>query len=161
MRDRSTIPRLAKATLAASAGLVMVLSPVAAGAQSETDDPAQLEAGEAIYLESCAGCHGEDGLGTDFGRPLTGIAGQEPDRLVHIASVTDGLGGMPAFGDALSAEDIDAAVTYTRLTFVSDQDADPLPRTGPSEVIALVGSALLAGGLSLTEFVRRRRPADV
>ncbi len=160
MRHRPQLVRLV-GTAAASAGLILGLSPGAVSAQSETDDPAQLEAGEAVFVESCAGCHGDDGMGTDFGRPLTGIAGQEPDRLVHIASVTDGKGDMPAFGDALSVDDIDAAVTYARLTFVSEQDAATLPRTGPSEAIALVGGAFLVGGAALTEFVRRRRPEPV
>lgn len=161
MRHRSSLVRPVGAAVAAAIGLALGLSPAAVSAQSETDDPALLESGEDVFVESCAGCHGEDGLGTDFGRPLIGIAGQEPDRLVHIASVTDGKGGMPAFGDALSADDIDAAVTYARLTFVSEQEADTLPMTGPAEVIAFVGGALVVGGLSLTELGRRRRPSDV
>ena len=135
-----------------------VLVSTAAGAQSEVDDPALLEEGEAVFSTSCMGCHGADGTGSDFGRPLTGIAGQEPDRLVHIGSVTMGKGGMPAFGDDLTAEEIDAAVTYVRLTFLSDRDMDELPNTGIAPELFAAAAALIAVGAILNETARRRRP---
>ena len=37
-----------------------------------------------------------------------------PDPADQIAVVTNGRGGMPAFGDRLSAEEIAAVVEYTR-----------------------------------------------
>lgn len=110
-------------------------------ASAQEEDPAQVAAGEAVFSQNCMGCHGANGEGSNTGRPLVGVAAQEPDRTVHIASVTDGKGGMPAFGAMLSADEIDAAVSYVRATFVSE--ADDLARTG-SDV-----NWLLAGGLAL------------
>ncbi len=136
-------------------GVVGVLAPVAVGAQSATDDPSQLEAGQTVYESSCAGCHGADGTGTNAGRPLTGIAGQEPDRLVHVASVTDGKGGMPAFADELSADEIDAAVTYVRLSFSGSGPLDSLPRTGTSTGLYLLAGSLLVTGAAASEISRR------
>lgn len=88
-------------------------------AMSATDDPALVAAGMAVFASNCAGCHGANGEGSDRGRPLTGIAEQEPDRLVHIGSVANGKGNMPAFGDRLSAADLDAVIAYSRLTFLA------------------------------------------
>lgn len=136
---------------------VVCLTPLAAAAQNEVDDPALLEAGEAVFAESCAGCHGADGTGTDIGRPLSGIAGQEPDRLVHIESVTNGKGGMPAFGAGLTADEIDAAVAYVRLTFLSEQDIDELPNTGLASELFAVAAALIIVGLAMSEAARRRQ----
>ena len=127
-----------------------------ATAQGAADDPAQVEAGQAVYEMACAGCHGEDGTGSNFGRPLTDIAAEQPDRSVHVASVTDGKGSMPAFGDQLEADQIDAAISYVRLTFASEAAADAEPEaladTGvETAVFAIAGMALVgAGGLMVT-----------
>jgi len=126
-----------------------------AGAQSEVDDPALVEQGEAVFSASCAGCHGTDGAGTDAGRPLLGIVDQEPDRLVHIASVTDGKGGMPGFGGALADEEIDAVIAYVRLTFVAERSIDELPNTGMASELFLAAAALIAAGLVFTSTARR------
>jgi mono/diheme cytochrome c family protein len=37
-----------------------------------------------------------------------------PDEAEQIDVITDGRGGMPAFGDQLSAEEIEAVTAYTR-----------------------------------------------
>ena len=135
----------------------------AALAQGGTDDLAQLEAGQAVFEANCARCHGADGMGSQTGRSLIGIAMSEPDRSVHVASVTTGKGNMPAFGERLSAEEIDAAVSYVRLTFV-----DPAAQSDPAELavtgtastpIAALGATLLVSGLLLVTIVGRRRPA--
>lgn len=131
-------------------GAVGVLAPGAVGAQSSIDDPAQLEVGQSVYESSCAGCHGADGSGTNVGRPLLGIAAQEADRLVHVASVTQGKGGMPAFETELSGDEIDAAVTYVRLAFSESPAGEGLPRTGTSSVLFVIAGSLLASGLVVT-----------
>ena len=135
----------------------LMAAPSSAGAQSEVDDPALLEQGEVVFSASCAGCHGGDGAGTDAGRPLLGIVDQEPDRLVHIASVTDGKGGMPAFGGSLSDEDIDAAIAYVRLTFVAERSVDELPFTGGTVELFAAAAALIAAGLVFTGTARRHQ----
>ncbi len=135
--------------------VVMALTGVSVAQAQSGEDPAQVAAGEEIFNSNCAGCHGADGTGTSSGRPLTGIAGQEPDRTVHIASVTDGKGGMPAFGAGLSADEIDAAVAYARDTFVAD--SDELPRTGlESNLILIAGLGLLGAGVVTMGSTRRR-----
>jgi LPXTG-motif cell wall-anchored protein len=142
----------------------------AAVAQGTTDDPAQVEAGMAVFESNCASCHTSEGVGSAAGRPLTDIALEEPDRSAHIESVTNGRGGMPAFGAALSEEEIDSVVSYVRLTFVSAQAEEPaeeepaaeeeLASTGVESgmlVVAAVG--LGAAGLMLMS--TRRRPDTV
>lgn len=142
----------------AIAGAIAVVTPVAVSAQSTTDDPAQLDAGQVVFETSCAGCHGVDGTGTNTGRPLTGIANDEPDRLVHIESVTMGKGGMPAFESELSGDEIDAAVTYVRLSFSGSGTLQELPRTGTSPELLMAAGFLLVAGFALNETARRRRP---
>ncbi|MDW3178008.1 MAG: cytochrome c [Acidimicrobiia bacterium] len=126
-----------------------------AGAQGATDDPAQVEAGMAVFESNCAGCHGADGTGTNSGRPLTDVATQEPDRLVHIASVTDGKGNMPAFGGNLEADEIDAAVSYVRLTFVSAQEPELAVTGRTTSTLLLVSLTALVGGLGMAAASRR------
>lgn len=130
--------------------IVTVVSVASLGAQSAQDDPAQVEAGMAVFESNCAGCHGADGTGSDSGRPLTGIAEQEPDRLVHVASVTDGKGFMPAFGGNLEADEIDAAVSYVRLTFVAQAEEPELAVTGSTSAnLVFAGLVALTIGLGL------------
>lgn len=153
---RRTLP----ATIAIAGLLMFILSSQGQAQAQGADDPAQVAAGQVVYEMSCAGCHGLDGSGeTGPGRPLIGIADQG-DRQTHIDSVTNGKGIMPAHGDQLSAEEIEQAVSYVRLTFVSDtaeaaEEAE-LALTGvDSTSLAVVGVALLAGGLQLVIWGRR------
>jgi alcohol dehydrogenase (cytochrome c) len=70
-------------------------------------DPA---AGEQVYLDNCSGCHGVTGTGGNGGPTLA--AASNVERVV--AQVTNGGGGMPAFKDTLSTEqinDVSAFVT--------------------------------------------------
>lgn len=142
--------------------MIGLLGAGAASAQDDADDPAAVEAGMEVYAASCAGCHGADGEGSDRGRPLDGIADQGA-RSVHIQSVTDGKGGMPAFGGTLSEDEISDAVSYVRLTFVAQEDdadeeeaLEELPRTGTTSTIAFIGVALLSIGAAV-ELAGRRR----
>ena len=71
--------------------------------------------GAAVFGRSCAGCHGGDGSG-GIGPRLAGgrIVVAFPDAEDQIAVVTDGRGGMPAFGERLTPDEIAAVVEYTR-----------------------------------------------
>ena len=71
--------------------------------------------GAAVFGQSCAGCHGGDGSG-GIGPRLAGgrVVANFPDPQDQIAVVTNGRGGMPAFAERLSAEEIAAVVEYTR-----------------------------------------------
>ena len=142
--------------------LALVLGGVSAASAQGGDDPSQVAAGQAVYEMSCAGCHAEDGTGVaGRGRPLTGIAAQG-DRAVHIESITNGKGGMPAFGDRIEADDIEAVASYVRLTFVAeeaaadDTTAEALADTGvETPVLAITGLTMLAAGGLLVRASRR------
>lgn len=146
--------------------IVGLFGATAAYAQAAADNPDDVAAGQAVYEGSCAGCHGVDGNGSDRGRPLIGIAAQEPDRLVHIASVADGKGNMPAFGAQLSGDEIDQAISYVRLAFVPEveaaaEEADVLATTGSATYPLLItGVALLLAGWIVTHHSRRRFGLD-
>lgn len=145
------------------AGLCLVLLSFAAPANAQgADDPAEVEAGQVIFESNCAGCHAVDGTGSQTGRPLTDVA-TEADRSVHIESVTNGKGPMPAFGDRLSTEEISAAVSYVRLSFVSEAAAPPEPEPADEPELARTGVEtpvlLVVGGLLLTLGVVFRRSA--
>lgn len=170
------------AVVALAVGLLGIST---AGAQSAEDSIEQLEAGQAVYESSCAGCHGIDGEGSPAGRPLTSIANQEPDRSVHFASVKDGKGNMPAFGERLSDDEIDSAISYLRLSFVgveaqsgaaddsgddsSDDDeaaAETTDAGGPEELavtgatsglLTVIGVSLIAAGVVVLRMRRRLR----
>lgn len=131
-----------------------------ASAQDAADDPAQLDAGKILFETNCATCHGLDGTGSDTGRNLTDIAIQQPDRSVHIASVTDGKGIMPAWGGRLTPDEIDAAVAYVRLTFVSQVEPEPeLAVTGTGLTATLiVGVSMLVFGALVVGRARRHNP---
>lgn len=83
-------------------------APAAAVAQSGGID------GGAVYGDRCAGCHGGDGSG-GIGPRLAGTVTQRfLDPAQQIDVVTNGRGGMPAFGSRLGADEISAVVDYTR-----------------------------------------------
>jgi mono/diheme cytochrome c family protein len=71
--------------------------------------------GAAIFKAKCAGCHGVDGskampaMGV---KPLNTPEIQGKGAAALTASVTNGVGKMPAFAGKLSAEEISAAVAY-------------------------------------------------
>ena len=81
----------------------------------------QAERGRAVYEEKCARCHGADGAGhtrlAEVVEPpdLTDAAWQRKRSSARmIASVSNGLGQMPAFKKKLSRQEIAAAVAYVR-----------------------------------------------
>jgi mono/diheme cytochrome c family protein len=67
-----------------------------------TTKTADLTNGETVFQANCSGCHGLSGGGGNGGPNL------EPQNDVqhNIQQVTNGGGGMPAFGDQLSDQDI-------------------------------------------------------
>lgn len=77
----------------------------AGAASSETSVPAP-PAGDQLFATLCAGCHGNDGK-SGFSPSLVGA--EEADVR---EAITQGTGDMPAFGDKLSTEEIDAVVVY-------------------------------------------------
>ena len=77
-------------------------------------DPAALRAGGVLFVENCAACHGREGRGnTALGAPdLTdGDWLYGGDGKTILTSILDGRqGAMPAFGAALSQQEINQLV---------------------------------------------------
>jgi cytochrome c551 len=67
----------------------------------EQGDPA---AGEQVFADNCAACHGGDGDGGSG----PALAGEQAytDPEVVVDQVRDGGGGMPAFSERLSAQEL-------------------------------------------------------
>ena len=148
--------------MAAVALLILLVPGTDAVAQGTTDDPAQVDAGKMVFEGSCAGCHAADGTGVSgLGRPLIGIASQG-DRATHIGSITNGKGSMPPFGSRLSAEEIEQAASYVRLTFVEAEAATTtaqpeLAVTGINSTdLAVIGGALVVAGAGMVRWSRRQ-----
>jgi mono/diheme cytochrome c family protein len=88
--------------------------PIPVAAPGSTLDPVQ--AGATIYGSQCESCHGKWGEGVYA--PVTidkaATVAKFPDPSAEGAVVKAGRGQMPAFGDRLSPEQIDAVVAYAR-----------------------------------------------
>ena len=91
-----------------------------AGAQKKGGG-SQVERGRAVYEAKCARCHGDDGEGrtrmAEVVEPpdISDAAWQrQRSNARMIASVTNGLGQMPAFKKKLTRQEIAAAVAYVR-----------------------------------------------
>jgi len=69
------------------------------------------EAGEAVFAENCAVCHGSDGHGGAGGPDLRTMPLAKTEEGA-IQQVTNGGGGMPPFGGTLSPEEIEDVASY-------------------------------------------------
>ena len=89
---------------------------VAGGQQGQEADMQQLmQAGERIYNQNCARCHGDEGAG-DVGPAFADNQNlQNASYVVQI--IRTGTEVMPAFGSVLNDEQIAAVATYIRNSF--------------------------------------------
>lgn len=87
---------------------------VPAGPDGQPDP--QLVLGRDVYGSNCANCHGAEGEGGRGNRINDGrLLEKYADIDDQVEVIVNGKGnGMPAWGDRLSAEEIDAVVAYTR-----------------------------------------------
>lgn len=80
------------------------------------DDPEVIQAGEELYQDQCAVCHGSDGTGGLPGTPdftteeVNTDLMSEPGR--YYCSIAEGVGVMPAFGASLGDEELWQVVTF-------------------------------------------------
>lgn len=98
----------------AVAGLALGVG-CSSGGPATPSDPV-LAQGQQIYTARCASCHGVAG-GGGIGPALAGrMTERFPDVADQVALLTNGVQGtsMRAFGDVLTAAEIDAVVRYTR-----------------------------------------------
>lgn len=85
-----------------------------------------IQEGEEIYNNVCIACHQPDGQGIEgiylpiAGNPL--VTNEDPTYLV--STVLTGRGGMPAFANIYSDEEIAAVTTFVRQNW--DNDAGPV-----------------------------------
>jgi mono/diheme cytochrome c family protein len=97
-------------------------SRLVAPAPSVTAETARERALVALYQAHCASCHGAEGRGDgaarspmmqlpDFGAPAFHA---ERDDAALVRSITEGKGLMPAFGEAITAENIEGLVARVR-----------------------------------------------
>ena len=74
-----------------------------------------LDQGQGLFSANCAACHGARGEG-GVGPALHGpdLVRRFPNASLQIGLVSNGFGGMPAWKDRLTPEQIQAVVLYTR-----------------------------------------------
>jgi mono/diheme cytochrome c family protein len=100
--------------LVLTAALVAVIA-LFANQGDAVPDSASTSPGAEVFAANCARCHGADG-GGGVGPQLAdgAVVDAYPEIADQIALITDGRGGMPAFGGTLSPEEIEAVAVYTR-----------------------------------------------
>ncbi|HEY8527049.1 MAG TPA: PQQ-binding-like beta-propeller repeat protein [Acidimicrobiales bacterium] len=91
------------------------------GGEPEPEEPGEEADGEALFAHNCAACHGADGSGGN-GPSLRGI-GQEHSVEEIAEVITNGRGGMPAWRDQLTADEIAAVAAYVA-SLPGDHDHD-------------------------------------
>lgn len=103
--------------LTAAAALLLTLSSCGNDAKTTpstapvADAPAVVDAGQALYEQNCALCHGPDGK-----RGLNGahdLTKSNLNQMGRVYMVTNGLGKMPAFKGQLTPEQIEQVAAYS------------------------------------------------
>lgn len=106
---------IGRGSLPAAAVLIgLTLAGAAAGCTGESRpaDPAAVEAGGRIFAEAgCGTCHTLAAAGSR-GRIGPSLDRRNLDAGAVARQVRDGGGGMPAFGDRLSEQEIEAVAAY-------------------------------------------------
>ncbi len=103
--------------------------------------PERIAAGQVVWADNCAECHGEAGEGTDKGAPLPNLLQiSDADAL---AALTSGIPDkMPSFADTLSDADRAAALAYARTLNLS---------AAPVEVAQAPAEPVATGEVSAAE----------
>ena len=132
LADRPGRPRAILERFGAVA-VIGVIASLGAACSSSSESADAPTTGPAIYREVCATCHGRTG-GGGVGPSLVDVASRYPDVAKQVALVTNGATRMPAFGQRLSARQIDRVVAYTREAFSTAPSTTTTsgPLVGPS-----------------------------
>ncbi len=107
-------------------GVALATSIVLTGTAG-AEQPASVQAGEAIYGQTCVACHGEDGTGAipgapDFTRPDGVLSKSDEVLLRHVKEGYKSPGSLMAMpprggNPALSDRDLKSALLYIKQTF--------------------------------------------
>ncbi len=102
-----------------------------------------MAAGEQLFIDHCAGCHGEQGEGFEDFPPLAGSAFTEGPLEEHLAIVLEGVAdtAMMAWSEELSDGELAAIMTYERNAW-GDGDGESVT----AEQIAEARTKLASGG---------------
>jgi cytochrome c6 len=79
---------------------------------ASAQDPAAIEAGQALYAEHCAECHGENLRSSGSVPDLRDL--REDQRSLFDQTVSDGKGQMPAWGGILNEPELNQLWAYIR-----------------------------------------------
>ena len=79
---------------------------------ASAQDRATVEAGEALYAEHCAECHGENLRSSGSVPDLRDL--RQDQRVYSDQAVTDGKGQMPAWGGILNEPELNQLWAYIR-----------------------------------------------
>jgi len=100
-------------------GWVAAAMTVACGETTRTDDVLALAgdeaAGATVYTESCATCHGADGMGGTGPSLVDYMPGSDDAETVDL--ILNGGGGMPGFASSLEDQDIADVLEYMHSEF--------------------------------------------
>ena len=109
---------------------------IAAAAAALPADAQEVHPGRSIYLEFCATCHGEDLRGGNGSNLIDHEWAFGDEREEIIQNIATGIPdrGMPAFGDALSDEQIGSVVDYIEQVAAG---ADPFITPAPDSSTTL------------------------
>ena len=99
---------------------VVSLTLVVALGLTSTAAAADLELGKKVYGQKCTACHGPDGKGNakmaaglKVAIPPLAAAAAKPEAEVR-KTVVEGKKPMPAYGQALSPDELDAVLAYVK-----------------------------------------------
>jgi cytochrome c6 len=119
MKRMKVVLSLALVSLFGTAAAVSAVS--TAAETKKARGQSQVERGREVYMANCGRCHGADGAGhtrmAEIVEPpdMTDAAWQRKrSNSKMVASVSNGLGQMPAFKKKLTRQEITAAVAYVR-----------------------------------------------
>jgi mono/diheme cytochrome c family protein len=100
--------------------LFLIPLALSSGAAAQNSvDPAEIEAGKAIFNQDCALCHQADGRGDAPSFPALAGNANLADVSRIVSNVAEGQGNMPPFSD-LGATQIAAVGTYVRNSWGND-----------------------------------------
>jgi mono/diheme cytochrome c family protein len=91
---------------------VSAFIPAAAAQDAAKPDPAKIEAGENVYNNNCAPCHGDQLVSTGQFPNLRRLTPNDHDRFEN--TVTNGRNQMPPWKGVLSSDEINQVWAYIR-----------------------------------------------